>query len=102
MKREALASYLGKRLYCRGKVQRYGNVGDNGPITMCIESATIEPPDAPDFYFEHVWVSRGVTADFEQRYPVGTWVSFTAKVWEYKDGKGYGLAFPEEMCRSYS
>lgn len=105
--RQELAEYLGQRVFCRGRVRDTGD--DRNAI--CFESLTVDPGiSEPLLHFEHIWLRRGVDTAMLKRMAPGEWFSFTAKVWRYqrqRDGEwtgevDFGLAYPEDVHRSYN
>lgn len=107
MSRQALSQFTNQRVYVRGRVQRHGqSIGNNEP-TICLEMVTIDADNAPlPLLFDHIWLRRGVTPEIQARMTEGEWFSLTAKVWKYRhldrDDEAYGLAFPEDVFKSYS
>lgn len=101
--RNELMPYLGQRLFCRGQVQdRPGN-------GVCLAFVQVETEER-NLYFGHVWLRRGVTQSLKERMAPGEWYSFTAVVWKYQRQENgiwtgavdFGLAFPEDVHKSYS
>jgi hypothetical protein len=106
MSREQLAPYRGSYVFCRGRIQRFAEMAGRGSLCIVLENVTIEPEGEQRIVVDHIWISRGLPADINLRYNVGEWISFDGRVWGYthigKNDESYGLAYPQDILRSYS